>query len=379
MGTITEDGSGFPATVTKLETSDLVLGGPDTAPSNQPLKDLADRTRWLKNELARLEALIDGVSGGTTNHGLLNNRADADQHPITAITGLTNALAGKAAGAHTHLASAITDGTFAPERLPAATSSARGGVKLINSLVDLDLNGQIDAAVTADKIRELKAMIGSGGSGGTTDHAALVNRSNADQHPIAAITGLETALAGKAAGSHTHDASAITLGTMAQARLPAATANAAGIAKLINSLTQGNLDGKTDAAVTADAIWDLVAQVTDQYNRSLVLTYDPVFSSGWLKLPALPRSDAPTLPNTMYLQWRRLSGVLSGTLNTWPVAFTELYGALISEQDMGVTSDIIVGVDDVTATGFRVRAVTSAGLAWSGGFAPFVVGFGRIA
>ena len=369
MGTITEDGAAFPATVTKLETSDLVLGGPDTAPSNQPLKDLADRTRWLKNELARLEALIDGVSGGTTNHGLLNNRADVDQHPITAITGLTNALAGKAAGAHTHLASAITDGTFVPERLPAATSSARGGVKLINSLVDLDLNGQIDAAVTADKIRELKALIGTGTGGGTNDHALLVNRSNADQHPTAAITGLDVALAGKAPSAHTHAASAVTSGVFDPARLPAAAANAAGIAKLVDGLTQGVLDGKKDAGVTADAIWDLVAQVAAIDARRLRLLWD-ASKNGWLKLPAQE--------GTMYIQWRYLPGATTGGLVTWPIAFTEVYGALISEQDMNTTSDIMVGVDEVTVTNFRVRAFTSAGLAWSGGFAPFVVGFGRI-
>lgn len=37
-----------------------------------------------------------------------------------------------------------------------------------------------------------------GGGGGTTDHAALINRDANDQHPISAITGLQTALDGKA-------------------------------------------------------------------------------------------------------------------------------------------------------------------------------------
>ena len=38
---------------------------------------------------------------------------------------------------------------------------------------------------------------GSGGTSGTTDHSKLINRSAADQHPMSAITGLESALDGK--------------------------------------------------------------------------------------------------------------------------------------------------------------------------------------
>lgn len=38
----------------------------------------------------------------------------------------------------------------------------------------------------------------TGGGGSTTDHAALINRDAADQHPISAVIGLTTALAGKA-------------------------------------------------------------------------------------------------------------------------------------------------------------------------------------
>lgn len=40
-----------------------------------------------------------------------------------------------------------------------------------------------------------------GGSGGTTDHSALLNRDLPDQHPMSAITGLEKALANAGGGS----------------------------------------------------------------------------------------------------------------------------------------------------------------------------------
>lgn len=47
------------------------------------------------------------------------------------------------------------------------------------------------------KIIELEQKVNSGGGGGTTDHTQLINRDAANQHPMSAITGLSTALAGK--------------------------------------------------------------------------------------------------------------------------------------------------------------------------------------
>ncbi len=56
---------------------------------------------------------------GTSNHAQLANRNAADQHPMTAITGLAGALAGKAETGHAHAATPPTgkflrdDGTWA--------------------------------------------------------------------------------------------------------------------------------------------------------------------------------------------------------------------------------------------------------------------------
>lgn len=62
--------------------------------------------------------------------------------------------------------------------------------------------GDLDELDTEDKSSLVAAIneaaqSGGGGAGGTTDHSKLKNRGAADQHPIGAITGLETALAEK--------------------------------------------------------------------------------------------------------------------------------------------------------------------------------------
>lgn len=52
---------------------------------------------------------------------------------------------------------------------------------------DVETEEYVDTGVNA----------GGGGGGGTSDHSQLTNRSAANQHPISAITGLQTALDGK--------------------------------------------------------------------------------------------------------------------------------------------------------------------------------------
>lgn len=69
------------------------------------LKDLAGNKLRDHETAAAVNALNDAVKaiadegvgsgGGTMNHASLNNRDVADQHPMSAITGLDTALAGK--------------------------------------------------------------------------------------------------------------------------------------------------------------------------------------------------------------------------------------------------------------------------------------------
>lgn len=88
--------------------------------------------------------------GGTNNHAILINRNLPNQHPISAITGLEDVLESKLSDA------------------PA------------------------DGKQYARQDHEWTEIIGGGG--GTSDHRQLSNRDAANQHPISAITGLQSAL-----------------------------------------------------------------------------------------------------------------------------------------------------------------------------------------
>lgn len=83
-----------------------------------------------------------------------------------------------------------------PYEFPAATADTLGGVKAIPATDAMTEYVGIDAD---GKLKVQKAE--SGGSGGTTDHSALLNRDLPDQHPMSAITGLEEALANAGGGS----------------------------------------------------------------------------------------------------------------------------------------------------------------------------------
>lgn len=87
----------------------------------------------------------------------------------------------------------------------------RGAVSAIHR-VTRALSGNVNSTTISDAVEEVAIAIengGGGGGGGTTDHTKLQNRDSADQHPIGAITGLETELNGKANASSTYTKSEI--------------------------------------------------------------------------------------------------------------------------------------------------------------------------
>lgn len=358
MANVPESASWEPG-VYQLEMSDPVLGGAEGI-DNLQAKQLANRTAYLKAQVEALALLIEGVSGGTTNHAALANRSTADQHPMEAITGLLAALTAKAEGVHTHSASAITAGVMAEARLPVASSAARGIVQLVDDLQSLNT----DRALTAAQGRALRLMIEQMSGGGTTDHSALINRSASDSHPMGAISGLADALAGRAAASHTHAASAVTSGTFEPARLPAATESAQGAVRLVDALTSA----ATDRALTAKQ-----GQVLKGLIDGLVST-PPV---AWFGTDA-GYLQVPTAAGNVLIQWRR-ANVYSGSLLSWPIAFpAACMAAFISERGMGDDSYISVGLRNVTTSGAQVVAInTAANNVWAFPFAPCILGIGR--
>ena len=95
----------------------------------------------------------------------------------------------------------------------------------------------------------------AGGSGGTSDHSKLINRGNADQHPMSAVTGLVEALGGKQpAGDY-----------LTQDNLQSAT-NAA--------LAQAKASGEFDGADGSDGGY-YTPQVTQPDENTMRLSFRP--------------------------------------------------------------------------------------------------------
>lgn len=70
--------------------------------------------------------------------------------------------------------------------------------------------GATGATGVAGPVGATGAIGATGAGGGVTVHNDLTGRSASDAHPTSAVTGLDTALAGKAATSHSHATSDVT-------------------------------------------------------------------------------------------------------------------------------------------------------------------------
>ena len=142
---------------------------------------------------AATAALIDAAPGALDT---LNELAAAlGDDPNFAATS-TTALSNKAPLVHTHAAADTTSGTFAAARLPSATESATGIVELATTT---------EATTGTDTVRAVTPA------------------------------GLKAVADTKAAATHTHSAADIASGTLAAARLPAATEAAVGAIELATS------------------------------------------------------------------------------------------------------------------------------------------------
>lgn len=179
MANLTET-SRWEAGIYQLETSDPVMGGPNGI-DNRPTRELANRTLWLKNEIAKAVQSIgtnktaaDGAialkadaatvftagAGLTGGGSLAANRSFALATPST-LNGSTTNWAGNGATGHTH-------------ELAKATPTLAGVVKLINNLTA----GGTDAALSAEQGKVLAAQIAAAVSGSLPLRGALSQTQN---------------------------------------------------------------------------------------------------------------------------------------------------------------------------------------------------------
>lgn len=209
------------------------------------LLELVDHIDDAELRLDQLETALLGYRPLATQ--LVHNtdlttasRSAADCHPMSAITGLEQALYNITAGevaafAHNaigyrdtvdaHPMSAITN-------LESTLTSILGDISTINgTLLDLGLDcTDVEYTTGVTLLQKLNNMDGiiSGLSGGTPsiNHADILLRDAADSHPMAAITGLVEALAGK------------------QATISNATSTEIGYLSGVTSALQAQLDNK---------------------------------------------------------------------------------------------------------------------------------------
>ncbi|WP_198345268.1 hypothetical protein [Neisseria weixii] len=173
--------SRWEAGIYQLETSDPVMGGPNGIDNRQP-RELANRTLWLKNEIAKavqsigsnktaadqaiaLKAnaatLFTAGAGLTGGGSLAANRSFALATPST-LNGSTTNWAGNGATGHTH-------------ELAKATPTVAGVAKLVNTL---DVSAT-DAALTAAMGKKLQdEKLGNSGNQTITNGTLTVGKSN---------------------------------------------------------------------------------------------------------------------------------------------------------------------------------------------------------
>ena len=180
--------------VYQLETSDPVMGG-ENGISNRPLRQLANRTAWLKSESAHLERLI-GTNLTAVNQGLADKVDKTTQ--VTTGAGLTGGgtlagniqiqmgTPGKLNGTTTNWVGSNTH----THEIDKASPTVAGVVKLINNLT----SGGTDAALTAEQGKALSDLVGGKANKATT----LSGYGIIDAATAASVTALSNTKADKA-------------------------------------------------------------------------------------------------------------------------------------------------------------------------------------
>ena len=171
------------AGIYQWETSDPVQGGPNGI-DNRPTRELANRTLWLKNELAKAvesigsnktaadqalalkaaAATVFTAGAGLTGGGSLGAARSFALATPSKLNGNTTNWAGNGATGHTH-------------EIDKATPTLAGVVKLVNSLT----SGGLDAALSAEQGKVLAARIAAAVSGSLPLRGVLSQTQNLNE------------------------------------------------------------------------------------------------------------------------------------------------------------------------------------------------------
>jgi hypothetical protein len=227
----------------------------------------------------------DGSGGGTPITAARLNTLEAGVETAAGVADTANSgLSGKANSSHTHPTSDITSFTEAVQDILGAALVAGTGMTVTYDdtagTVTLTSTGGTGGGLTAEDVRDTigTALLGSGvitvtvndagdtitisstATANATDAALRDRTTHTGSQATSTITGLDTALSGKAAVSHTHVAANITDFTeAAQDAVAALLAGASGVTlnydDTANTLTiTGSGSGTTDAEVVRDTI-----------------------------------------------------------------------------------------------------------------------------
>jgi hypothetical protein len=182
---------------------------------------------------------------------------------------------------------------------------------------------------------------------------------------IASVTGLQTALDGKAASSHNHDASAINAGTLGADRLPLASANTRGAVRIGNGVS---IDGNGVISVSGGG--------GSSYDQSLNKTDSPTFAGltlgdggsivadigdSLIGLQIDPFAIDPFLQISAYSDQTILDTLVVGVRASDESAFIQSSANRLRVEQSGG------GLGDLTLAGIKFADDSQQTTAWTGG------------
>lgn len=318
----------WPEGIYQLETSDPVLGGPEGI-DNRQAKQLANRTKWLKDQLSKI---VDGVTsigsalklaipralnfkGAATGSGSFDGSADVE---------ITLTLAN----------SGVTAGTW-----PKVTVNSKGLVTGGSALVAADL----PAGITAPQFDNDKSLA-------TTEFVqrALGNLAGY------AVYNANTALTAADVGKYVYaDAATITLTLPDATLLPAGSRlymQASANSKLTVTSVNGNITGPNGNPMGSPNV-TLGPGVAAEFIS---------WGAGWLSvggtgLAALTDYGYQSFPGGLIIQWGMGTGNASGTASiTFPIKFPNVCRRVLTTPRNSSPLNATSSIGAVTAQGVTI-------------------------